>query len=276
MAIRFIRQSAFILLFSTITSGSSRTHHEASVSSSHSFLSAVSTHSAAVPLSQTIALANAELKNFPRKLQDFTPEDVCAEFAKIKEFNQTFSCECSQYGVDVQVDCDYRDEQCNSDGSVCYLGSIQRILELDANSDEGTNSTATVARVVTTCTRFTTDDDDSETCIRIFPITSGNFSTIKSCSVQYTPTAGDDFMVCSDCSPCETGQNDLATISFSCCDVETDLKQTCGPTQDGVAVPVFDIIPESEKGMCTSAGPAGTFSLVGAISFATMLFWIQK
>ena len=277
MTTRFFRQAAFFLLLSTRTSGSARTHDEASVSSSHPFLSAVpqTTHSAAEPLQQTMALTNAELKPFLRKLQAFTPESVCANFASSAEYNQTFSCQCSQYGEDVQVDCSYREEQCNSDGSVCYLGSIQRILELDTNSDEVSNSTDIVARVVTTCTRFTTGDDDSETCIRIFPVTSGDFTKIKSCSVQYTPTAGTEYQVCENgCTPCETGFDDLPTISFNCCDVETDLKQTCGPTQDGVAVPIFDIIPESEKGMCTSA--AETFSLVvGALSFATLLLWIQ-
>jgi hypothetical protein len=278
MAPRLVWQAALLLLLSALTSGT----NENPKNGHHFLLSADETaHSAAAtahfhPATERI---NAEpTRILPRHLQseEFTPEFVCATFTADQGFNQTFDCRCESYGVDVQMDCDYRQEQCNSDNSICYLGSIQRILELDPEAVEVQADTVPLlARAVTTCTRFTTDDNESVTCIRIFPKKDGDFAELLSCTVQYSPT-GEDPQKCNECTLCGTGkQSGLPEISFNCCNRETDLKQTCGSTQNGVAVPVFDIIPESEVGMCTSAGANGRFSLVGAFSFATALLGMQ-
>ena len=280
MAPRHLWQASLLLLLSALTSGTNEKpksgHHFVLSAADEEARSAVTVHFHPTATEERL---NAEpTRILPRLLQsdEFTPESVCASFTANQDFNQTFDCSCKSYGVDVQMDCDYRQEQCNSDNSICYLGSIQRILELDPEAVEvQAESVPLLARAVTTCTQFTTDDNESVTCIRIFPKNDGDFDEILSCSVQYSPT-GEDPQKCNECTLCGTDKiSGLPEISFNCCNLETDLKQTCGPTQDGVAVPVFDIIPESEMGMCTSGGAYGRFSMVGSFSFATAMLWMQ-
>jgi len=250
------------------------------VGSGHRFLSAEE-HLAATKYFQQEF--NSNRRGLQVDTESFTPEGVCQSFASLPDFNQTYACSCENYGDNkIQVDCDFRAEQCNDDGSLCYVGSIQRILEVDPDAVVDEKNQVQLPEIaVTSCTRFTTvEDDDSETCIRIFPVKNGDFTELKTCSVQYTPIAGEEPRVCSDCSICETDDDsDLPQISFNCCNLETDLKQTCGPTSGGVAVPIFDVIPESEKGICTGSGATaalgrGSFSLFGAISFATTALYL--
>lgn len=187
-----------------------------------------------------------------------TPAEVCEAFN-----NQTagvLTCECSRFGTrETQVDCTYIVPQCSSDNSTCYAGTISQVINEDYK-----------ARVVTSCSTFTqsvAETPDAETCIRVFPVTDGDFTTIKSCSATLQPTGASEPTVCSSCSICAADDNTSMSsrsnssttnpkVTVNCCNVQTDAIQTCGPvdSRSGVAVPLYDIILPENMGMCTSDG----------------------
>lgn len=205
-----------------------------------------------------------------------TPEQVCEKYK-----NGTagiFTCTCSRYGTkDTQIDCTYDATQCNSDNTTCYTGSISQIY-----------NSALQSRVVTTCTTFIqsfaeTVPLNTELCIRVFPSEDGNYETLASCSTTLQPTGsgvGDDGKVCNSCSICPKPNTDGSSssttntttnpnISFNCCNVLSDIQQTCAPVtaESGIAVPQFDLITPEKQGTCTShghrrLGPVTTFTLV--------------
>lgn len=201
-----------------------------------------------------------ELLQFSDFDEGYTPEEICENFNNQTATTNLHCGECSQFSEagETEVNCDFVEPVCSDDESVCYLGSIQRILNEDLETI-----------VVTTCTRFTTDETDSETCIRIFPTAPANFETLKSCSVMYTPT-GDQPRTCHSCSLCETGSDrGLPEIEFDCCNLQTDLKQSCNPTSDGAAIPNFDRIPVEEEGVCVSGA-----ALPWSFSLHPIYYWI--
>ena len=201
-----------------------------------------------------------------------TPDEVCALFN-----NQTvglLTCQCSRFGFnETQVDCTYDVPQCSSDKSTCYTGSISQVI-----------NDFYQARVMTSCTTFTqsvVEMPDAETCIRVFPMEDGNFGTIESCSATFQPSGASEAKVCASCSICATDDT-TATSRFSnsstnpritvdCCNLQTDVIQTCGPVdgRSGSAVPLFDIIPPEKMGMCTSGGVTPT----GFFGAALMILW---
>jgi hypothetical protein len=185
-----------------------------------------------------------------------TPEEVCQDFN-----NQTvgiLTCNCSRFGTrDTQVDCTYDSPQCSTDNSTCYTGSISQILNEEFD-----------VRAVTSCSTFTksvVETPDAETCIRVFPIAVGNFSSIESCSASFKPTGSNEAKICASCSVCKTDAMTTTTansgnstvdpkITIDCCNLKTDLKQTCGAVSamSGAAVPLFDMVTAENMGMCTS------------------------
>lgn len=206
-------------------------------------------------LAQAQALQSAFEVN--RGLQERTLQNqLTSEFVCDSLNNMTtttnLQCVCSDFGSDFQVDCTYVNPICDATNTTCYVGSIQQVLK------EGIVGAPLQARVITTCTIFTTDPNrGTETCIRVFPFTDGDFDMIASCSVMYTPT-GSDPRVCSSCTIWEddNSSSENPRVSFDCCNLQTDVKQTCGEVANGLAIPFFDIIPESEKGQCTSTATA--------------------
>jgi len=189
------------------------------------------------------------------------------------------SCECESFDDDVKILCGYASVVCNSDNSTCYTGTIEQILTEDTDIPVGTNETTFLQRVVTACTQFTTDDNESETCVRVFPVEDGDFTSLDSCSVLYSPD-GSEPKLCASCTvedPTCTGESGFPEISWDCCNLQTDQKQTCGPVSQGVAIPYFDVIPENKKGMCTSGAPAAsglTHSLFGAMASVALFYWL--
>jgi hypothetical protein len=183
-----------------------------------------------------------------------TPEEVCQEFN-----NQTvgiLTCNCSRFGTrDTQVDCTYDSPQCSTDNSTCYIGSISQILNEEFD-----------VRAVTSCSTFTqsvVETPDAETCIRVFPIAVGNFSSIESCSASFKPTGSNEAKICASCSVCKADTMTTTTansgnstidprITIDCCNLQADLKQTCGTVSAGAAVPLFDMVTPENMGMCTS------------------------
>ena len=201
------------------------------------------------------------------------PEDVCEKY--INATAGRLTCTCSRFGSkDTQVDCDYVSPQCNSDNTTCYSGSISQIFDVALKS-----------RAVTTCTTFLqsvveTVPLNSELCIRIFPFENGNYETLSSCSTSLQLESGDgQAKVCNSCSICDKPNTDGSTggntttinpnISFNCCNVLSDIQQTCAPVtaESGIAVPQFDLITPEKQGTCTShghrhLGPVTKFTLV--------------
>jgi len=124
------------------------------------------------------------------------------------------------------------------------MGAIEQIVTEDTTAGE--NKTF-VSRMVTTCTNFTTGDY-SEMCILVVPIATGDFSTLDWCAVVYTPDDKEhDF--CDSCSvddpACTHGSDGSPEISFNCSNIKTGLTQTCGSVVQGMAIPIFDEIPEA-------------------------------
>jgi hypothetical protein len=187
------------------------------------------------------------------------------------------TCKCTRFGRrETQVDCTYDVPQCSSDNMTCYTGSISQVLNENYE-----------ARVMTSCTTFTqtvVETPEAETCIRVFPIEDGNFPTIQSCSATFQPTGSSEAKVCASCSVCAADDTSTSSrsssksaanprITVDCCNVQTDMIQTCGRVdgQSGSAVPQFDIILPENMGMCTSDGGVlpVRFHLV-----AMMILWI--
>jgi hypothetical protein len=205
-----------------------------------------------------------------------TPAEVCAMFN-----NQTvglLTCECSRFGTrETQVNCTYVVPLCSSDNSTCFTGSISQVINEDYK-----------ARVVTTCTNFTQSvakTPDAETCIRVFPTTDGNFSTIQSCSATFQPTGASKPTVCSSCSVCAADDTSKSSrsnstanprITVNCCNVQTDAIQTCGPVdvQSGSAVPLYDIILPENMGTCTSDGNVSRVRFSMITTATMMLLWV--
>ena len=213
-----------------------------------------------------------------------TPEQVCEKYK-----NGTagiFTCTCSRYGTkDTQVDCTYDATQCNSDNTTCYTGSISQIY-----------NSALQSRVVTTCTTFIqsfaeTVPLNTELCIRVFPSEDGNYETLASCSTTLQPAGsgvGDDGKVCNSCSICPKPNTDGSSsnttntttnpnISFNCCNVMTDIQQTCAPVtaKNGIAIPQYDAITPDNQGTCTSHGYS--YRPTRPVTAATtMVGWIRQ
>ena len=112
-----------------------------------------------------------------------TPEAACALYK-----NKTaglLSCACSRFGTkDTQIDCTYNQPQCNSDKTMCYIGSISQILNVALKS-----------RVITTCTTYlesfvTTVPLNAELCIRVFPFQDGYYESLSSCVVTLNLESG--------------------------------------------------------------------------------------
>jgi hypothetical protein len=190
-----------------------------------------------------------------------TPDEVCQEFN-----NQTvgiLTCNCSRFGTrDTQVDCTYDSPQCSTDNSTCYTGSISQILNEEFD-----------VRAVTSCSTFTqsvVETPDGETCIRVFPIAVGNFSSVESCSASFKPTGSNEAKICASCSVCKVDAMTTTTansgnstvdprITVDCCNLKTDLKQTCGTVSAGAAIPLFDMVTPEKMGMCTSGSTTFRF-----------------
>lgn len=208
-----------------------------------------------------------------------TPEEVCESYNNATA--GILTCTCSRFGTkDTQVDCAYNVPQCNSDNTTCYVGSISQILNIALQS-----------RVVTTCTIFIesfveTVPLNTELCIRVFPFEDGNYETISSCSASLQPagsgsSSSDDVQVCNSCTICETpdtsstDSKNMTTnpnISFNCCNIITDIRQTCVPVSatNGVAIPQYDTITPENQGTCAShADHTRTTS-----RWIQMLYWL--
>jgi hypothetical protein len=197
----------------------------------------------------------------PCELQ--TPQQVCDQYNN--KTVGTLNCTCSRFGTrDVQVDCNYVTPQCFTDNTTCYIGSISQIFNDQLQS-----------RAITSCTTYTSSAIAStplntEVCIRAFPIATGNYTSLASCSTSLRPLgSSDEPKVCNSCTLCTdtptTSSSASSTsssgsgavnrkISFNCCNALADAKQTCGTVdaKTGVAIPQYDTIPPDQKGKCTS------------------------
>jgi hypothetical protein len=186
------------------------------------------------------------------------PQEVCVKYNN--QTNGFYNCTCERFGTrDTQINCTYTTPQCNTDNTSCYIGSINQIINV-----------AYQARVVTTCTTFIKSFRDTvplnqELCINIFPTEYGKFQSIDSCFVSLQPiNTTDEMKICSSCKVCPTDSslinNGINTtnpnISFDCCNIITDIKQTCQPVSllTGVAIPQYDDITKDNMGKCTSHG----------------------
>ena len=193
------------------------------------------------------------------------PEVVCESYNNGTTASM-LTCNCSRFGTrDTQVDCTYNTPQCNADNTTCYVGSISQILNVTLQS-----------RAVTTCTTFIKSfvpsvPVQSELCIRVYPFEDGNYETLLSCEVSLRSAediiAGNNIGgdVCNSCTICENPPSDASSgssknttvnpnISFNCCNVISDIRQTCVPVSAtyGVAIPQYDAVTSENQGRCTS------------------------
>lgn len=153
-------------------------------------------------------------------------------------------CTCQRFGkLDTTITCSFLDDCTNSTLPSCYVGTIERILNPQLSPT-----------TIQTCISFPNSEmPTAVTCIRTFPQTVGNFTELQQCIVQYTPT-GQDPKMCHSCNMCDSRNTTtmLPEIAFDCCNLQTDLQQSCSPvTNDGVGIPNFD--PIITPGTCTSA-----------------------
>lgn len=178
-------------------------------------------------------------------------EAICDCFNENSNSTSVGDCTCSRFDtLDTKVTCSFRTD-CRADANAtasCFVGTVEQIFNPQLES-----------QTVDTCVRFPLSDNPSAvTCIRTFPVAPGNYRELTQCVVLYTPT-GTDKRLCSSCSVCpgtnigggSSGETERAQISFDCCNLQTDLQQSCNEvTESGVGIPFFD--PIIEAGTCVS------------------------
>lgn len=185
-----------------------------------------------------------------RNLQQ-NPDFICGEFEAASSVPLT--CNCERYLEDeVQVNCQFDDEICGTgDNPVCITQSARILINAEGNAYE-----------VESCSQLVSGDVPTKTCSTVVAAVPGDYPKgIESCSTTYNDNA------CNYCIPC-TNEDGTLAITFDCCNIETDVKQTCGNvTSTGATSPQFDEIPEEEEGQCKgSYGPPGSASdLFGSI-----------
>jgi hypothetical protein len=165
------------------------------------------------------------------------PGEVCTAYNTA--LTGIMTCTCERFGsTDVKIFCTDIAETCVSDGSSCYLRTIETVIT--SNS---------LSRVTTSCTNSTTAPD-LYTCVQIFPISAGSYAGIEKC----TATLNGD--VCSSCSECANARNSTANttaITVNCCNVKEDAIQSCAPVGPlGSFLSFYYAIPAGSEGTCPS------------------------
>lgn len=209
-------------------------------------------------------------------------ENICQQFND--QLAGIMTCTCVRHGTaGKRIDCVFDGPQCDANQTLCYTGSITEYLNEDNAS-----------RAKETCSRYSTKGD-AETCILVFPAALGNYTTLERCEAKYSPT-GVDAAPCHSCTVCmeEEEENEeqnavidgatdpaevqrMLKISLDCCNLQTDLKQTCNPISNGLALPWFDEIDDEEEGQCESVATqstlaAGVFGLVASLlAYSTLM-----
>jgi hypothetical protein len=207
------------------------------------------------------------------------PEEICKAYNAAN--SSVGNCVCERFGKrETKVTCELiNDCSINTTVTNCYNGTIERYLNVEQQ-----------ARSIEACVRFPNapTNPDALTCIQTYPLVPGNFTQLaeaQQCRVRYTPT-GQDPKECHSCGLCDDptrmmtasvsssdGSPPPPVLSFDCCNLQTDLQQTCyGITKEGVAIPNFD--PIVEAGTCTS-GVAVVGTMATALLLAVSSLWIS-
>jgi hypothetical protein len=194
------------------------------------------------------------------------PQAICDSYNNAVN-SSVGNCTCQRFGkLDTTILCELFNDCSNATITNCYNGTIERILNPQL-----------ITLTVMACVRFPNAETNPEalTCIRTYPLTAGNFSELNStlpCVVEFTPT-GQDPKRCRSCSVCDTTTGEGSTtpaISFDCCNLQTDLQQSCyAITDQGIGIPNFD--PILKPGTCTSAAVAAGWDVVTAASVAALM-----
>jgi hypothetical protein len=188
------------------------------------------------------------------------PAEVCTAYNTA--LTGIMTCTCERFGsTDVKIFCTDIAETCVSDGSSCYLRTIETVI-----------TSTSLSRVTTSCTNSTTAPD-LYTCVQIFPITPGSYAGIEKC----TATLNGD--VCSSCSECANARNattNTTSISVNCCNVKEDAIQSCAPVGPlGSFLSVYDAIPAGSEGTCPSGATEQlSRSWVGFLLVTLSAMWI--
>jgi hypothetical protein len=179
-----------------------------------------------------------------RNLQQ-VPEDVCAAY--VQASNGALNCSCARYDKrDVKVNCNFVNQLCNAGNSSCFQQSLEILVDKD-NLVYSTKS----------CTNLSSAQA-MNTCITVVTGTPGLYNDSVTCDVTLNGKT------CSSCSACAPNGSNL-TISWECCNVLTDKKQTCGyVSPQGATAPQFDVIPTDQQGKCKS-GASHALLMVGLL-----------
>jgi hypothetical protein len=206
----------------------------------------------------------------PNNLNRTTPEEVCAGYNNLTIYN----CTCQGMGREIEVNCTLVEPFCFTDNTTCYSLTTSQVL------DE-----ALKAYVITSCSTFTNGTAPGETCIRVFPVVNGTFDKLQSCSATYTPWFAENATlaatpkVCRKCQLCTPPNTTTAAgVALDCCNVQVDVKQTCGRVDNvsGVSIPFFDAVTPEKAGKCSSAHVQATFSFLNVVlSFVLSIGLVQ-
>jgi hypothetical protein len=239
--------------------------------SSHSLLSFSMQHLLDdLPVPRTMDLSRRDLQSQESSKPPLSATILCEG---LNEASSLWNCTCEELGAtDVKAVCELV-LPCESN-TTCIAGSIEQYFVPLSASQAAVNATFS-------CISYpNSDTPEAKTCIRVFPKAPGDFSEIASCSAQYQPDANTEPVTCHSCESCQDttntndGQNGTATasISLNCCNVVTDLKQTCQPVQKtGATFPLWDEIPPDQKGQCSSASPIAWFTSCAGLTVYTGL-----
>jgi hypothetical protein len=183
-----------------------------------------------------------------RELQ-VSPDKQCELFNTA--FNGSSTCECSRYDRrDTLINCTYTEQQCNTNMTACFDGSVVIIQD-----------SVGLAYKVTTCTNGTAGSDRPiNTCVTVETVAGKDFAEIASCSAK---------MNSQNCNYCHICGN--RNIVIDCCNVVPDTRQAeCqAVTENGGYIPIFPVV--TVPGQCKgSYGYSGSAPVARCVS----LWWL--
>jgi hypothetical protein len=223
-------------------------------------------------LNEALAWGSRKLQSVdvdPNNLNVTTPEEVCAGYNNLTIYN----CSCRGMGREIEVNCTLVEPFCFTDNTTCYSLTTSQVL------DE-----ALKAYVITSCSTFTNGTAPGETCIRIFPMVNGAFDKLANCSATYAPWFPENATfaapkVCRKCQLCNPpNTTNMAGVALDCCNVQVDVKQTCGRVDNisGVSIPFYDAVAPGKAGKCSNANVQASFSFMNVVlSFVLSIGLVQ-
>lgn len=169
----------------------------------------------------------------------------------MQQSGNALNCTCSKFAQSqVNVQCEDTIPRCNSDESWCASTTFETVINRKSQ-----------LRHALSCTSITSADGAEagiDTCVQVFPLEDGNFTTLERCAV----TLNGEKCTCTVCTPEEhesinsdkpAAINSKSSVTVNCCDIMDGALATCSPVgEQGRTLVMFDQL--EGDGICSSDG----------------------